>query len=355
MLTAHGRRAGRAAAAAAAGAHGAEGRRRTAPGGARRPHRRPDHRARPRRPRRRPAPPPRRLRPRPLAPRPRRQGAGRPLGPAWPASRGRRASRSPTACCWPSPTPSASPGAAAARASSSWPAAAAPSSSPPTPWPASPGWRWPSSAAARRRDRILLAAPLDAGRARRAFADQFEVEERGGERRRAGCEAQPPDPARRAAIREERRREARPGADRRAPAGRASAARGPGRPALGRSRRAPARSAPPSSRPRARRLARPLRRRPAGAASTTGWPRCSPAAARSPRSSPTRSTRAPHPDPLGPAAPPGRRWRPTRWTAPTGTSLAIDYAAEAGPRVDVRVQELFGLAEHPDRRRRRSR
>ncbi|WP_309644670.1 ATP-dependent helicase C-terminal domain-containing protein, partial [Phenylobacterium sp.] len=38
---------------------------------------------------------------------------------------------------------------------------------------------------------------------------------------------------------------------------------------------------------------------------------------------------------------------PTRWTAPTGNSFAIDYAAEGGPRVDVRVQEVFGLAVHP--------
>ncbi|HZZ35530.1 MAG TPA: ATP-dependent helicase HrpB, partial [Caulobacteraceae bacterium] len=38
---------------------------------------------------------------------------------------------------------------------------------------------------------------------------------------------------------------------------------------------------------------------------------------------------------------------PMRWTAPTGNSFAIDYAAEGGPRVDVRVQELFGLAAHP--------
>lgn len=38
---------------------------------------------------------------------------------------------------------------------------------------------------------------------------------------------------------------------------------------------------------------------------------------------------------------------PARWTAPTGNSFAIDYAAEAGPRVDVRVQEVFGIAQHP--------
>jgi ATP-dependent helicase HrpB len=38
---------------------------------------------------------------------------------------------------------------------------------------------------------------------------------------------------------------------------------------------------------------------------------------------------------------------PPRWTAPTGNSFAIDYAADGGPRVDVRVQEVFGLAQHP--------
>ena len=38
---------------------------------------------------------------------------------------------------------------------------------------------------------------------------------------------------------------------------------------------------------------------------------------------------------------------PLRWTAPTGNTFAIDYAAEAGPRVDVRVQEVYGLTVHP--------
>jgi ATP-dependent helicase HrpB len=38
---------------------------------------------------------------------------------------------------------------------------------------------------------------------------------------------------------------------------------------------------------------------------------------------------------------------PARWTAPTGNSFAIDYAAEAGPTVEVRVQEVYGLTEHP--------
>ncbi|WP_340644749.1 ATP-dependent helicase HrpB [Phenylobacterium sp.] len=38
---------------------------------------------------------------------------------------------------------------------------------------------------------------------------------------------------------------------------------------------------------------------------------------------------------------------PLRWTAPTGNAFTIDYTAESGPRVDVRVQEVFGLKEHP--------
>jgi ATP-dependent helicase HrpB len=38
---------------------------------------------------------------------------------------------------------------------------------------------------------------------------------------------------------------------------------------------------------------------------------------------------------------------PEAWTAPTGTRCVIDYAAEAGPRIEVRVQELFGLGVQP--------
>jgi ATP-dependent helicase HrpB len=38
---------------------------------------------------------------------------------------------------------------------------------------------------------------------------------------------------------------------------------------------------------------------------------------------------------------------PARWTAPTGSTHPIDYAAAGGPRVDVRVQELYGLNAHP--------
>ena len=38
---------------------------------------------------------------------------------------------------------------------------------------------------------------------------------------------------------------------------------------------------------------------------------------------------------------------PERWAAPTGSRFTVDYAADGGPRVDVRVQELFGLDVHP--------
>jgi ATP-dependent helicase HrpB len=38
---------------------------------------------------------------------------------------------------------------------------------------------------------------------------------------------------------------------------------------------------------------------------------------------------------------------PTNFTAPTGSAVPIDYEAEQGPTVSIRVQELFGLAQHP--------
>jgi ATP-dependent helicase HrpB len=38
---------------------------------------------------------------------------------------------------------------------------------------------------------------------------------------------------------------------------------------------------------------------------------------------------------------------PLRFTAPTGNSFAIDYAADGGPKVEVRVGELYGLSVHP--------
>ncbi|MES2442072.1 MAG: ATP-dependent helicase HrpB [Pseudomonadota bacterium] len=41
------------------------------------------------------------------------------------------------------------------------------------------------------------------------------------------------------------------------------------------------------------------------------------------------------------------RRAPARFESPAGSSHAIDYAAEAGPTVELRPQALFGLAAHP--------
>ena len=41
------------------------------------------------------------------------------------------------------------------------------------------------------------------------------------------------------------------------------------------------------------------------------------------------------------------REAPERWSTPAGSRHAIDYAAEGGPRLEARVQELYGLAQHP--------
>jgi ATP-dependent helicase HrpB len=38
---------------------------------------------------------------------------------------------------------------------------------------------------------------------------------------------------------------------------------------------------------------------------------------------------------------------PTHFQAPTGTAAPIDYEAQGGPAIALRVQELFGLNEHP--------
>ena len=41
------------------------------------------------------------------------------------------------------------------------------------------------------------------------------------------------------------------------------------------------------------------------------------------------------------------RLAPSHFTSPAGSSHAIDYSAEAGPTVELRVQALFGVADHP--------
>jgi len=38
---------------------------------------------------------------------------------------------------------------------------------------------------------------------------------------------------------------------------------------------------------------------------------------------------------------------PTHFTALSGSHVPIDYEAEEGPKLSIRVQELFGLARHP--------
>lgn len=38
---------------------------------------------------------------------------------------------------------------------------------------------------------------------------------------------------------------------------------------------------------------------------------------------------------------------PTHFETPAGSHIALDYAAEGGPLLSVRVQELYGLCEHP--------
>ena len=38
---------------------------------------------------------------------------------------------------------------------------------------------------------------------------------------------------------------------------------------------------------------------------------------------------------------------PTHFTAPTGSQVPIDYEADGGPKISIRVQELFGLGRHP--------
>ena len=45
---------------------------------------------------------------------------------------------------------------------------------------------------------------------------------------------------------------------------------------------------------------------------------------------------------------------PTHFEAPTGSHVPIDYEAEGGPKIAIRVQELFGLEQPSDDRRRQN-
>ena len=42
-----------------------------------------------------------------------------------------------------------------------------------------------------------------------------------------------------------------------------------------------------------------------------------------------------------------QRLAPAHLTLPTGREVAIDYEAEGGPTVSVKLQALFGLSQHP--------
>lgn len=196
-----------------------------------------------------------------------------------------------------------------------------------------------------RRDRILLAAPVDEGELVRAFSDQLEVESRleesGGGRLRAKTITR----LGRLAVREEINETPDPALIAQALGARV---RAEGLKVLNWGEAASS-----------------LRERAAFLRAHEGeaWPDLSDAALLdqlddwlTPLLGNVRSLAALKPDVLDGALRTLVPWdqqrrlesaAPPRWAAPTGNSFAIDYAAEGGPRVDVRVQEVFGLAEHP--------
>ncbi len=196
-----------------------------------------------------------------------------------------------------------------------------------------------------RRDRILLAAPLDEAELLGAFRDQFEVETRleesGGGRMRAKRITR----LGRIAVREEIDESPDPALIAAALADRVRA-EGLGALKWG--------EAAQSFRERAMFLR---------AHEGEAWPDLSDAALierlddwLTPLLAGVRSLSAVRPDVLDGALRALTPWEqqrrleaaaPARWTAPTGNSFTVDYTAEAGPRVDVRVQEVFGLLEHP--------
>ena len=194
-----------------------------------------------------------------------------------------------------------------------------------------------------RRDRILLAAPLDVAELA-AFKDQFEVEERLEESGAGRLRAKRLTRLGRLTLREEVDDNPDPALVARALADRV--------------RREGVGALPWGEASRAFRERAAFLR-----AGDAGWPDLSDAALAArlddwlvPLLMGVRSLAALKPDALDGAVRSLIPWdlqrrldaeAPARWTAPTGNSFAIDYAAEAGPRVDVRVQEVFGIAQHP--------
>ena len=202
--------------------------------------------------------------------------------------------------------------------------------------------------------RILAAAPIDQATVEALFADRIAS---GADARLRSRHRQRPRPPRPPARRDPAL--GRPGQPRRSGRDRGGSARRRPRPrprpaALERGRPVAAHAAPPS--PAA--TIRPLPIFPTR--------RCSPlddwlplaarrqATARRGRSRRARrhARRAAR---LGRAARRSTGSRRAHFETPAGSRHAIDYEAEAGPTVTVRVQALFGLAEHPQRRRRPAR
>ncbi|WP_312166266.1 ATP-dependent helicase HrpB [Phenylobacterium sp.] len=195
-----------------------------------------------------------------------------------------------------------------------------------------------------RRDRILLAAPVDEAELTAAFRDQLEVEDRLDESGGGRLRARRLTRLGRITVREEIDENPDPALIAAALAARVRA-EGLGRLPWGEA-------------------ARSFRQRGAFLrASSQDWPDLSDEAllARlddwlTPLLTGVRSLGALKPDVLDGAVRALVPWElqrkleasaPARWTAPTGNSFSIDYGAEGGPRVDVRVQEVFGLTVHP--------
>jgi len=236
-------------------------------------------------------------------------------------------------------------GSGAVRVNSSSPRDGAPSSRLATSWHGSPGWRWLNWGAGDRRDRILLAAPLTEPEILATFANILEMEDR--------IEESPGGRVRVRRLTRLGRLSLHESLDDNPPAelvAQALAAR-LRRDGLGALRWGPAASA-------LRQRVGFLRRY-----DPETWPDLSDEALAArlddwltPLLHGLRGISDLTPDLLDGALQTLAPWDiqrrleaelPTHWTAPTGSRVPIDYEAEGGPRVDIRVQEVFGLNVHP--------
>ncbi len=243
--------------------------------------------------------------------------------------------------------PSALPRIAAAqRAHFCWPMAAARRSIPPRRWRANLTSRSPNSTGSAAAGRILLAAPITLAEIEARFADRIDTARRhhfrSGKRQPARAPAQ-----RLGAIAlAEQPMPVDADEDSRAHAGRRHRALGIDR--------LPWTKALRQWRDRVMFLRAGRRRRngpicptPRSPPTRIGWRRRSPARRRSPNFRPTNlPARSPRACPIRCGAGSTPRRRPIS-TAPTGSQVPIDYEAEGGPKIAIRVQELFGLDRHP--------